>query len=98
MVRMRRESSKLDEEIFVEVCRARSIDPAAEATDCATGPVARTSDGSTTNAALSEALTCGRTAVIDCRVDPAEGVYPMIPAGAAAIDMLEYQDPQGALA
>ncbi len=56
LVRLRRESSKLDEEIFVEVCRARSIDPAAEATDCATGPVARTSDGSTTNAALSEAL------------------------------------------
>jgi len=50
------------------------------------------------DAALGEALTCGRTAVIDCRVDPAEGVYPMIPAGAAAIDMLEYQDPQGALA
>ena len=56
MVRMRRESSKLDDEIFVEVCRARSIDPAAQATDCATGPVARASDGATTNAALSEAL------------------------------------------
>jgi hypothetical protein len=56
MVRMRRESSKLDEEIFVEVCRARSIDPSAQATDCATGPVARTSDGATTNTALSEAL------------------------------------------
>ena len=49
-------------------------------------------------AALSEALSCGRTAVVDCRVDPAEGVYPMIPAGAAAIDMIEYQDPQGAVA
>jgi hypothetical protein len=56
MVRLRRESSKLDDEIFVEVCRARSIDPAAQPTDCATGPVARTSDGATTNAALSEAL------------------------------------------
>ena len=56
MVRMRRETSKLDDEIFVEVCRARSIDPAAQATDCATGPVARASDGATTNAALSEAL------------------------------------------
>ena len=48
--------------------------------------------------ALAEALACGRTAVVDCRVDPAEGVYPMIPAGAAAVDMLEYQDPQGAMA
>ena len=49
-------------------------------------------------AALSEALSCGRTAVVDCRVDPAEGVYPMIPTGAAAVDMIEYQDPQGAVA
>ena len=56
MQRLRRESSKLDEEIFVEVCRARSIDPAARAADCATGPVARASDGATTNRALSDAL------------------------------------------
>ena len=32
----------------------------------------------------------GRTTVVDCRVDPAEQVFPMIPAGAAALDMLEY--------
>jgi hypothetical protein len=56
MQRLRRESSKLDDEIFVEVCRARSIDPAARAADCATGPVARASDGATTNRALSDAL------------------------------------------
>ena len=48
--------------------------------------------------ALTEALTCGRTAVVDCRVDPREAVYPMIPAGAAAIDMIEYQPDAGALA
>jgi acetolactate synthase-1/2/3 large subunit len=40
--------------------------------------------------ALEEALGSGRTAVVDCRVDPAEQVFPMIPAGAAALDMLEY--------
>ena len=40
--------------------------------------------------ALEEALTLGRTTVVDCRVDPAEQVFPMIPAGAAALDMLEY--------
>ena len=40
--------------------------------------------------ALEEALASGRTAVVDCRVDPAEQVFPMIPAGAAAVDMLEY--------
>jgi acetolactate synthase-1/2/3 large subunit len=39
---------------------------------------------------LAEALACGRTAVIDCRVDPREHCFPMIPAGAAALDLVEY--------
>ena len=43
--------------------------------------------------ALEEALALDRTVVIDCRVDPAEQCFPMIPAGAAAIDMVEYEDP-----
>ena len=30
--------------------------------------------------------------MIDCRVDPAEQCFPMIPAGAAAIDMVEYEE------
>jgi acetolactate synthase-1/2/3 large subunit len=42
------------------------------------------------DAALEEALTCGRTAVVDCRVDPREHCFPMIPAGAAALDLVEY--------
>ena len=42
--------------------------------------------------ALEEALWCGRTAVVDARVDPAEHCYPMIPAGAAALDLVEYSD------
>ena len=42
--------------------------------------------------ALREALSLDRTVVIDCRVDPAEQCFPMIPAGAAAIDMVEYED------
>ena len=42
--------------------------------------------------ALSEALTLGRTVVVDCRVDPAEHCFPMIPAGAAALDMIEYSE------
>ncbi len=41
---------------------------------------------------LQEALSLGRTAVIDARVDPAEQCYPMIPAGAAALDMIEYPE------
>ena len=44
--------------------------------------------------ALAEALACGRTAVVDCRVDPAEHCFPMIPAGAAALDLVEYGEQQ----
>jgi len=43
-------------------------------------------------ATLEEALSCGRTAVVDARVDAREHCFPMIPAGAAAIDLVEYQD------
>jgi acetolactate synthase-1/2/3 large subunit len=43
-------------------------------------------------AVLEEALTCGRTAVVDARVDPHEQCFPMIPAGAAALDMIEYEE------
>ena len=42
--------------------------------------------------ALSEALASGRTAVVDARVDPREHCFPMIPAGAAALDLVEYED------
>ena len=42
--------------------------------------------------ALAEALSLGRMVVVDCRVDPAEQCFPMIPAGAAALDMIEYQE------
>jgi acetolactate synthase-1/2/3 large subunit len=41
-------------------------------------------------AALEEALACGRTAVVDARVDACEHCFPMIPAGAAALDLVEY--------
>ena len=44
--------------------------------------------------ALAEALACGRTAVVDARVDPLEQCFPMIPAGAAALEMVEYQEPE----
>ena len=39
---------------------------------------------------LNEAIECGRTAVVDCRVDPAEHCFPIIPAGAASLDLVEY--------
>jgi acetolactate synthase-1/2/3 large subunit len=39
---------------------------------------------------LAEALACGRTAVVDARCDPEEKCFPMIPAGAAATDIVEY--------
>jgi acetolactate synthase-1/2/3 large subunit len=43
---------------------------------------------------LAEAIDCGRTAVVDCRVDPREHVFPMIPAGAAAMDLVEFPGDQ----
>ena len=39
---------------------------------------------------LAEALSLGRTAVVDCRVDPRERCYPMIPSGAAALELVEW--------
>jgi len=50
------------------------------------------SDEPELEAALAEALACGRTAVVDARVDAHEQCFPMIPAGAAALDMVEYQE------
>ena len=41
--------------------------------------------------ALEEALSCGRTTVVDARVDAAEQCFPMIPAGAAALDLVEFE-------
>jgi acetolactate synthase-1/2/3 large subunit len=41
---------------------------------------------------LDEALNCGRTAVVDARCDPEEKCFPMIPAGAAATDCIEFDD------
>jgi acetolactate synthase I/II/III large subunit len=41
---------------------------------------------------LEEALECGRTAVVDARCDPEEKCFPMIPAGAAATDVIEFTD------
>ena len=41
---------------------------------------------------LGEALECGRTAVVDARCDPAEKCFPMIPAGAAATDVIEFPE------
>ncbi len=42
--------------------------------------------------ALEQALACGRTAVVDVRCNAEEKVFPMIPAGAAATDILEFDD------
>jgi acetolactate synthase I/II/III large subunit len=41
---------------------------------------------------LDEAMNCGRTAVVDARCDPEEKCFPMIPAGAAATDVIEFTD------
>jgi acetolactate synthase I/II/III large subunit len=38
---------------------------------------------------LTQALECGRTAVVDARCDPSEKCFPMVPAGAASVDVME---------
>ena len=48
--------------------------------------------------ALAEAIASGRTAVVDARVDPREHCFPMIPAGAAAVDVVEFPADQVAVA
>jgi acetolactate synthase-1/2/3 large subunit len=58
----------------------------AEAYGCA-GFTVETEDE--LEAALAAAFDAGRTAVVDVRCDPAEKCFPMIPAGAAAVDILE---------
>jgi acetolactate synthase I/II/III large subunit len=40
--------------------------------------------------ALEQALASGRSAVVDARCDPEEKCFPMIPAGAAALDVIEF--------
>jgi acetolactate synthase I/II/III large subunit len=45
---------------------------------------------------IEAALDCGRTAVIDARVDPDENCYPMVPAGAASVDIIELPDEDAA--
>ncbi|MGI9659419.1 MAG: biosynthetic-type acetolactate synthase large subunit [Gaiellaceae bacterium] len=42
--------------------------------------------------ALEQALSAGRTTVIDVRVDAREQCYPMIPAGAAALELIEFEE------
>ncbi len=52
----------------------------------AVGFVCRTKDEF--HSALKEAIACGKTAVLDVRVDRFEDVLPMVPAGAAIYNMI----------
>jgi acetolactate synthase-1/2/3 large subunit len=61
----------------------------AEALGCAGFMVDSEDDLEST---LQAAFDCGRTAVVDARVDPNENCYPMVPAGAASVDVLEMPD------
>jgi len=58
----------------------------AEAFGCAGFTVESEDDLEST---LNAAFASGRTAVVDARVDPNENCYPMVPAGAAAVDVIE---------
>ena len=43
---------------------------------------------------LAAALASSRAAVVDARCDPSENCYPMVPAGAAAVDVREAPEPE----
>jgi acetolactate synthase-1/2/3 large subunit len=43
---------------------------------------------------LQAAFAAGRSAVVDVRCDPEEKCFPMVPAGAAAVDVIEAPDPE----
>ena len=43
-------------------------------------------------------LLDGKVAVVDARCDPEEKCFPMVPAGAAAVDVLEMPDEEVATA
>jgi acetolactate synthase I/II/III large subunit len=58
----------------------------AEAYGCAGFTVEREEDLQST---LAAAFAAGRTAVVDARCAPEEKCFPMIPAGAAAVDVIE---------
>jgi acetolactate synthase-1/2/3 large subunit len=58
----------------------------AEAYGCAGFTVDSEDELSST---LAAALASGRTAVVDARCDPNENCYPIVPAGAAAVDVRE---------
>ena len=45
-------------------------------------------------AALAGAFSAGRSAVVDVRCDPEEKCFPMVPAGAAAVDVIEAPEPE----
>jgi acetolactate synthase I/II/III large subunit len=63
----------------------------AEAYGCAGFTVDNDDDLEST---LAAALASGRTAVVDARCDPNENCYPMVPAGAAAVDVREAPEPE----
>jgi acetolactate synthase-1/2/3 large subunit len=67
----------------------------AEAYGCAGFTVESEDD---LESALVDAMDCGRTAVIDARCHAEENCYPMVPAGAAAVDVIELPDEEPARA
>jgi acetolactate synthase-1/2/3 large subunit len=66
----------------------------AEAYGCAGFTVEREDE---LEATLAEALASDRTTVVDARCDPEEKCFPMVPAGAAALDVQEAPLPGEAL-
>jgi acetolactate synthase-1/2/3 large subunit len=80
------------EERFSQIHLTQTL-PDYAALACAYGGLGFTAENEEElDTALREALASGRTCVVDARVDPREHCFPMIPAGAAALDLVEFAD------
>ena len=78
------------EERFSQIELTHSVPDYAELAEAYGGRGFVVDDEADLEATLAEAIACGRTAVVDCRVDAHEHCFPMIPAGAAAMDLVEF--------
>jgi acetolactate synthase-1/2/3 large subunit len=82
------------EERFAETHLTHSVPDyaqLAEAYGCAGFTVESEAD---LEEALAAAFAAGRSAVVDVRCDPEEKCFPMVPAGAAAVDVIEAPEPE----
>jgi acetolactate synthase-1/2/3 large subunit len=82
------------DERFSETFLTHDVPDYAKLAEAFGGVGLRASSEDELGPALEEAFACGRTAVVDARCDPEEKCFPMIPAGAAATEIVEFPEPE----